>query len=173
VTKVETRVERTNGRPRAVGSSIKALPVTRKATNPRLTRVEGAVLLTLLLVLSAVVFVGVSGAVRKSVAAACDANANAVTSGLAALRAVNVGGMPTTSAGWERALLTKGAFVGAPFVSSWPRSPDYTISVAGAGARADSGDAVVPQNGDVLVTIVSGNKVFDASDHVATACATA
>lgn len=150
--------------------AIRKLPVSRKATNPRLTRVESVVLLVLLVALSMVVFVGVSGATRSGTTAACSADANAVSSGLAALKAENSGGFPTTSAGWERALMTGGSFIGSPFLSSWPRSSSFAISVAGAGATADNGDAVRPSNGDVLVTTLTKGLVYDATVHVGAAC---
>jgi hypothetical protein len=155
----------------AVGhTAIRKLPVSRKATNPRLTRVESVVLLVLLVALSILVLVGVSGATRAGSAAACGANTAAVTNGLAALKAENSGGLPTSSAGWERALLDRGPFIGGPFLRSWPKSPVYAISIAGAGAALDTGDAVVPSNGDVLVTVLAKHLVYDATTHVAVAC---
>jgi hypothetical protein len=173
LTKVETRMEHGGRRASAGASTVRRLPISRKATNPRLTRVESVVLLVLLVALSMVVFVGVSGATRGSTTAACTANANAVTSALAALRAENSGNLPSTSAGWERALLMPGGFIGAPFLSSWPRTEGYAISIAGAGARADTGDRLVPSSGDVLVVVTPRGLVYDATAHVGAACAAA
>ena len=136
-----------------------------------MTRVEGVVLFVLLLAFSSIVFVGVSGATRIGTSAACHSNATAVTAGIAALRTENSGGFPTTSAGWQQALLSPSEFVGGPFLNSWPRSSDYVITVAGVGAPADSGDAALPRNGDVLVVTAAG-RVFDVTLHPRTACAT-
>jgi hypothetical protein len=171
VTKVEVRGE-TGGRPAPPSHAVvRKLPVSRKATNPRLTRVESLVLAVLLGVLSLIVFVGVSGATRSGSSAACSANATAVTSSLAALKAENFGGLPTTSADWERALLDRGMFVGSPFLTAWPKSMDYAITVAGTGAARDTGDGVTPRNGDVLVTVLANGLVYDASTHLSAACA--
>jgi hypothetical protein len=170
LTKVETRAAG-NGQVAVGRTAIRRLPVSRKATNPRLTRVESVVLLVLLVALSILVLVGVSGATRAGSAAACSANAAAVGNGLAALKAENSGGLPTSSAGWERALLYRGQFIGGPFLRSWPRSPVYAIRVAGVGAAEDTGDAVVPGNGDVLVIVLASHLVYDATTHVAVACA--
>lgn len=170
MTKVETGAGRSGHAPLS-HVAIRKLPVSRKATNPRMTRVESVTLLILLVALSVIVLVGVSGATRGGTAAACNANATAVTSGLAALKAENFGGFPTTGAGWERALLYRGQFIGAPFLTSWPKSPEYAISVAGAGARIDTGDGVTPRNGDVLVTVLSKRLIYDATAHVGDACA--
>jgi hypothetical protein len=173
LTRVETQAEH-GGRRTSVGTStVRKLPVSRKATNPRLTRVESVVLFVLLVALSMVVFVGVSGATRGGTTAACTANANAVSSAIAALRAENQGTLPNTSAGWERALLLPGGFIGAPFLSSWPRTAGYRFSVAGAGAGADTGDRLVPHSGDVLVVVTPRGLVYDATVHVGAACAAA
>jgi hypothetical protein len=154
-------------------AGIRRLPVTRKATNPRLTRVEGAVLLVLLVALSVIVLAGVSGATHGGNVAACTANVNAVSNGLSVLRTENSGALPTpaTSAGWQRALLDRGPYIGAPFLTSWPASSAYVITIAGAGAPKDTGDAVTPTNGDVLVISVSKRLVYDATAHVGAACA--
>jgi hypothetical protein len=172
LTKVEMRT-RPSGRATASGvSPIKRLPVSRKATHPRMTRVETAVLLVLLVAFSVIVFVGVSGATRSGQVAACGANANSLTSGLTALRTENSGPFPITSAAWERALLSRTQFVGGPFLNAWPKSTDYEMVLAGAGSAIDSGDAVRPASGDVLVIAASG-KVYDATVHPSAACAAA
>jgi hypothetical protein len=134
-----------------------------------MTRVETTVLLVLLVAFSVIVFVGVSGATRSSQVAGCDANASSLTSGLTALRTENSGPYPATSAGWERALLSSNEFVGGPFLSAWPRSSDYVMTIAGNGSPIDTGDAVRPKSGDILVATASG-KVYDATVHLATAC---
>ena len=166
------RAAQGGGRASPDHASIRRLPVSRKATNPRLTRLESVVLTVLLVTLSVIVLVGVSGATRSGAVAACDANVAAVSNGLAALKAENSGPLPTTSSGWERALLVQGPFIGSPFLTSWPRSTDYAVSVAGAGARVDAGDAVTPKNGDVLVTLLTKHHVYDATLHVGAGCAT-
>ena len=167
------RAEQGSRRPSSRHGSLRRLPVSRKATHPRRTRVEGIVLFLLVLGLSLLVFVGVSGATRSGAVAACSANATAVSSGIAALKAENSGGLgfPTTAAGWERALITGGQYIGSPFLTSWPRSQDYAISVAGVGTPADSGDALTPRSGDVLVTVLAKGLVYDATSHLGTACA--
>jgi hypothetical protein len=137
-----------------------------------MTRVESVVLLVLLVAFSVIVFVGVSGATRNSEVAACRANANVLSSGLTALKTVNSGPFPATSAAWERALLSSTEFVGGPFLNAWPRSTGYVMTVAGAGSATDTGDAVRPTDGDILVDTASG-KVFDATVHLSAACAAA
>jgi hypothetical protein len=137
-----------------------------------MTRVESSVLLVLLIAFSVIIFVGVSGATRSGQTAACDANANSLTSGLTALRTENSGPLPATSAGWERALLSPSQFVGGPFLNAWPRGTGYVMTVAGAGSPIDTGDAVRPRNGDVLVAAVTG-KVYDATVHLGAACGAA
>jgi hypothetical protein len=172
LTKVEMRIQQ-RGRP--LGSSAsptKRLPVSRKASNPRMTRVESAVLLVLLVAFSVIVFVGVSGATRNSEVAACHANVGVLTSGLTALKTVNSGPLPATSAGWERALLSSTQYVGGPFLNAWPRSTGYVMTVAGARSPIDTGDAVRPMDGDILVDTTMG-KVYDATLHLGAACAAA
>lgn len=170
MTKVETRDQHAGRGTATNPSSIKRLPVSRKATHPRMTRVETVVLLVLLVAFSVIVFVGVSGATRSSQIAACDANANSLTSGLTALRTENSGPYPATSAGWERALLSSTEFVGGPFVNAWPRSTDYVMTVAGPGSPVDTGDTVRPMNGDILVQATATGKVYDATVNLGTAC---
>jgi hypothetical protein len=135
-----------------------------------MTRVESVVLLILLVAFSVIVFVGVSGATRNSEVAACHANAGVLTNGLTALKAVNSGPYPSTSAGWERALLSSTQFVGGPFLSAWPKSTGYVMTVAGVGSPTDTGDAVRPMDGDILVDTAMG-KVYDATVHLSAACA--
>lgn len=147
------------------------LGVSRKARNPRMTGLESCVLFILLVGLSAIVFVGVSGATRSGNVASCNANVSAVTSGLGALRAVDPNSLPTTRAGWEQALTTASEFGGSPPLSSWPKSTSYTIIVAGVGTPADSGDGVTPSDGDVLVKVTRNAKVYDATIHPTLGCA--
>jgi hypothetical protein len=171
LTKVEMREG--TGDPVTPGhSAVRKLPVSRKATNPRLTRVESVVLLLLLVALSVIVLAGVSGATHGGDVAACNANVSAVSNGLAVLRAENSGALPTpsTSTAWQRALLDRGPYVGAPFLTSWPTGSNYVITVAGAGAPKDTGDSVTPANGDVLVISVSKRLVYDATASVGAAC---
>ncbi len=137
-----------------------------------MTRVESAVLVVLLVALAVIVFVGVSSTTRSGQIAACDANANSLTSGLTALRTENSGPFPATSAGWERALLSPSLFVGGPFLRAWPRGTGYVMTVAGAGSPIDTGDAVRPRNGDILVAAATG-KVYDATVHLDAACGAA
>ena len=137
-----------------------------------MTRVESVVLLLLLVAFSVIVFVGVSGASRSGQVAACNANASSLASGLNALRTENSGPYPVTSVGWEQALLSSTQFVGGPFLNAWPHSTDYVMTVAGAGSPIDTGDALRPKNGDILVAASSG-KVYDATAHLGAACGAA
>ena len=134
-----------------------------------MTRVESAVLIILLAALSVVVFVSVSGATRSGTIAQCDANANALTSGIAAMREENAGPFPTTSIGWDRALRSSTLYVGGPFIDAWPSSPNYVMGVAGVDFPVDTGDRLRPKNGDVLV-ISQTHKVYDATVNLFSAC---
>jgi hypothetical protein len=162
---------RSNGRGVSAGPAtpVRKLPVSRKARHPRMTRVESAVLVILIAGLSVVVFVGVSGATRSGTIAQCDANANALTAGITALREENAGPFPTTSGAWNRALLSSTLYVGGPFITRWPSSPSYVMLIAGIGSPIDNGDRLHPRSGDVLV-ISQTHRVFDATVNLGSAC---
>ncbi len=148
---------------------VRKLPVSRKARHPRMTRAESAVLVVLLAALSVIVFVSVSGATHSGTIAQCQANANALSSGVAAMREENAGPFPTTSIGWDRALLSSTLYVGGPFVTAWPSSPNYVMDVAGVDFPVDTGDRLRPKNGDVLV-ISQTHRVYDATVNLFAAC---
>ena len=52
------------------------------------------------------------------------------------------------------------------------KSTGYVMTVAGAGSPVDTGDAVRPTNGDILVVAATG-KVYDATVHLGAACGAA
>jgi hypothetical protein len=103
--------------------------------------------------------------------ARCASDAKTLDIAVAAAMAENPAGLPSTSATWRTGLLTS-SLTGGPFLQSWPSGAGYySVSVAGVRAAADSGDAVRPGDGDVLVTISAGSRTFDFTLHPATACA--
>jgi hypothetical protein len=150
--------------------SVSQLPVSRKQRSPHAIRVEVIALVVLLAALGVLVWSAVGGASRIAVVATCDANARVVSEGVAGLRAENAGAAPTTSVAWQSALLPGSSYAGAPFLQAWPHSPQYLIGVAGSGLSRDSGDAIVPANGDVLVTVVATNKAYDTTVHPGSGC---
>jgi hypothetical protein len=157
-------------RPTSSGATqVRKLAVSRKARTPRVTRLESGMLLALVVGLSLLVFVGVSGATRDSSVAVCNADVSAVSSGIAVVKAEGFS-TPTSQQGWERGLLGKSEF-GGPLLSAWPSDPLFSLSIAGVGAPADSGDGVTPANGDILVRVSRDGKVFDATVRPTLGCA--
>jgi hypothetical protein len=173
VTKVETRIDDYATTLVANGGTIRKLPVSRKARHAHVVRLELVALLVLVGVLATVMFSAIGGASRVAIVAACDANAKVVNEGVAAMRAIDSSNQPTTPSAWMRALLPGSTAPGGPFLRSWPASRQYAISVAGVFAPVDSGDLVAPRSGDVLVTVASTHKIFDATAHPGVGCATA
>ncbi len=98
-----------------------------------LTLIEVLIVIVVLGVLAAVVVFALGGVSAQSAAAACNADAKTVESAVAAYNA-QTGGTPTATA----ALLTEGS---NPYLSSFPSSPYYDISIV---------------NGQVMVAVPSG-----------------
>jgi hypothetical protein len=112
----------------------------------------------------------VASTVPYGLVAACESDAKTLDIAVAAAMAENPARFPTTSAAWHSGLLSV-ALTGGPFLQEWPTKNDYyAISVAGNGATRDSGDHARPGDGDVLVTVASGERTFDFTAHPATAC---
>jgi hypothetical protein len=173
VTKLETRIDDQATTLVAHGGAIRKLPVSRKARHARVVRLELVALFVLVGVLAVVMFSAIGGASRSAMVAACDANARMVNEGVVAMRAIDSSNSPTTPAAWMRALLPGTSALGGPFLQTWPSTSQYAFNVAGALSPVDTGDLIVPQSGDVLVTVRSTNKVFDATAHPGAGCAAA
>ena len=141
------------------------------------TLIELLIVIVVLGILAAVVVFALGGVTGKSVVAACEADAKTVGVGVAALQAENPNVTPTTSAIWQSDL-TGNVLAGAPFLQSFPTGagspPAYTIKVAVAGGAVtnDVPTGVVPNAGDVIVTVGNSSN-FDATQFPIEACATA
>jgi hypothetical protein len=108
----------------------------------------------------------VASSVPYGLVAACESDARTTDIAVAAAMAENPGSTPSTAATWRSGLLSD-SLTDGPFLQSWPaRNGYYAISVAGDGAARDSGDHARPGNGDVLVTVASGERTFDGSSEM-------
>ena len=139
------------------------------------TLIELLIVIVVLGILAAVVIFALGGITGKSAVAACQADAKTVGVAVAALQAENPSYAPGSSAQWQTDLTAKNAVVvGSPFLQSWPTgSSAYTIAVAPATPVADTGDSVTPATGDVIVTVTSSTKTYDATQTPVAACQTA
>ena len=137
------------------------------------TLIELLIVIVVLGILAAIVVFALGGVTGKSVIAACQSDSKTVDVATQVLTTENPSSVPTTSATWKTNLLPGSALTGAPFLQSWPNSTSYSISVAGSAAAADTGDAVTPSNGDVVVTVTSSGNTYDATQNPGGACNTA
>jgi hypothetical protein len=139
----------------------------------RLARLELIAVLVVVSMLGVVTLSAFHGATHDGAVAACNASVKEVGSAIAALQAENPSTEPTTSDGWRASLLPGSAYVGAPFLGSWPDSGYYAISIGTTGMGAGTGDGITPRNGDVLVTIRAHGLAYDATVRPGVGCATA
>jgi general secretion pathway protein G len=147
------------------------------------TLIELLIVIVVLGILAAIVVFALSGVTGQSTTAACQSDAKTVGIGVAALQAENPDAIPTatgtfatstatsTPQNWSYGLIS-GTLTGGPFLQSWPtgNAAFYSISVAGTGAAATTGDAVTPANGDVIVTAKSSGLTYDATVNPVSAC---
>jgi hypothetical protein len=133
--------------------------------------VEVIVLFVLLALLSGVVWYSVRHITHQSDVAVCTSNVTLLNTSVEGLRIENGLAEPTTAAGWRAAMLPGSAYVGAPFISSWPSSTSYVLTIAGQAEGRDTGDGHVPANGDVLVTVSATGLRYDATAREVRGCA--
>ena len=60
--------------------------------------------------------------------------------------------------------------MGGPFLRAWPHDASYVITVAGIDEPPDTGDGVVPSNGDILVTRATSVLRYDATSRPQGTC---
>ena len=136
------------------------------------TLIELLIVIVVLGILAAIVVFALGGVTGKSVVSACSADTKTVNLSISAYQADNSLLLTDQVA---QANLTGSSGT----LQSWPSSTAYSISIAGDTGPAatlpytTTGDATAANINDVIVTITTGGKTYDATQNPATACATA
>jgi prepilin-type N-terminal cleavage/methylation domain-containing protein len=140
------------------------------------TLIELLIVIVVLGILAAIVVFSLSGATSQSVVSACNSDARTVDIAVQAAIAENPTSYPgysgsATSATWKADMLSN-TLTGGPFLQSWPQTNNgYSVSIAGTGAAADTGDSTTPSNGDVIIT--TGGNTYDYTVNPSSTCANA
>lgn len=112
----------------------------------------------------------VTSAEKIALASSCNADARTVDIAVSAALAENPGVRPASPAAWREDLTSSHGLANGPYLAAWPSNAAYTIAVAGPHAAKDTGDAVSPQLGDVLVTVTASHRTYDFTIDPNDAC---
>ena len=167
---VRTVFAHVTGAAASSSSSPRSASLPRRGVRRGGRRLELVVVLAVMGLLGAVALASVGGVSRVSLLSTCEVNARAVGNAVDALRVENPTVVPGTSVEWRRALLSSSTYVGGPFLRAWPHDASYVITVAGIGEPPDTGDGVVPSNGDVIVTRPTSLLRYDATARPQVTC---
>ena len=143
------------------------------------TLIELLIVIVVLGILAAIVVFALGGVTGKSVIAACNSDSKTVDIAIATYQAQN----PTVVQVTGGALTTPGTGT----LQSWPTSTAYSISISGDAGQAGppvipagpavgatlTGDGAKTLANDVVVTVTSSGKTYDATQNPSTACAAA